>query len=364
MSKLPPLTNLPSWSRSSLERRKVQRSITKDPVVSSSRNQTENPPAIRRDSGLKLSHSAKTATNRIVSAPSSPQEKARSRRETQLQNNLTFLQEQHQETLTKLHEEIEKLKSENKELNFKLIVTSENSTPSSASGSKSRASGSYYRSKIRRLENDIKNIKLSLIEAQKQNLDLSKRLNERELSGKRYKTLPPVSSLTNAKLKGSESTQQDVKAASTSNSGPNLASRESIDQNINHLNLFSPGKTTVLQVTFGKKGEIYVQPPTGTQSRSPTMSECKDIIHYLEDTNKRQGQELIKLREEKKEGNYTTKFSPDTYLVTKTLNGRAHYDQNSVILPALRPAGSGNVAERRRGQQAVLRGRGKRDMNC
>ena len=46
------------------------------------------------------------------------------------------------------------------------------------------------------------------------------------------------------------------------------------------------------------------------------------------------------------------------------LNGRARYEQNSVILPALRPAGSGNVAERRRGQQAVLRGRGKRDMNC
>ena len=114
MSKLPPLTNLPSWSRSSLERRKVQRSITKDPVASSSRNQTENPTAIRGDSGLKLPHSAKTTSNRIVSAPSSPQEKARSQREAQLQNNITFLQEQHEETLSKLHQEIEKLKSENK----------------------------------------------------------------------------------------------------------------------------------------------------------------------------------------------------------------------------------------------------------
>jgi hypothetical protein len=79
----------------------------------------------------------------------------------------------------------------------------------------------------------------------------------------------------------------------TSKSSDNLSSRESLrDQNINHVNLFSPGKTTVLQVTFGKKGEVYVKPSTGAGSRSPTMAECKDIIHYLEDTNKKQGQEV------------------------------------------------------------------------
>jgi hypothetical protein len=127
MSKLPPLTNLPSWSRSSLERRKVHRSITKDPVGPSSKNQAGIPSPIRRDSGLKLAHSAK-ATSRIVSAPSSPQEKARSRKEAQLQNSISFLQEQHQETLLKLHEEIEKLKSENKgfvlvKINFYLFLS-------------------------------------------------------------------------------------------------------------------------------------------------------------------------------------------------------------------------------------------------
>ena len=114
MSKLPPLTNLPSWSRSSLERRKVQRSITKDPEFASIANQVGTPAPSRKDSGLiKLPDSAKS-TGRIVSAPLSPQEKTRFRREAQLQKSLSFLQEQHQETLSKLHEEIEKLKSENK----------------------------------------------------------------------------------------------------------------------------------------------------------------------------------------------------------------------------------------------------------
>ena len=115
----------------------------------------------------------------------------------------------------------------------------------------------------------------------------------RELSSKRYRTLPPVSSQTNAKLQNSQSTNSVQDDNVALKSAENLSSRESLrDQNIDHLNLFSPGKTTVLQVTFGKKGEIYVKPSTGAGSRSPTISECKDIIHYLEDTNKKQGQEV------------------------------------------------------------------------
>lgn len=115
----------------------------------------------------------------------------------------------------------------------------------------------------------------------------------RELSGKRYKTLPPVASHSSGKLPSTQSTNELPGSPSTSKSSDNLPSRESLrDQNINHLNLFSPGKTTVLRVTFGRKGDIYVQPSTGAGSRSPTMSECKDIIHYLEDTNKKQGQEV------------------------------------------------------------------------
>lgn len=115
MSKLPPLINLPSWSRSSLERRKVLRSIAKDPVVPTSKNQSANPTPIRRDSGIKFTQSAKLSSSRIISAPSSPLDvKTTSRREAQLQKSITFLQAQHQETLSKLHEEIDKLKSENK----------------------------------------------------------------------------------------------------------------------------------------------------------------------------------------------------------------------------------------------------------
>lgn len=365
MSKLPPLHNLPSWSRSSLERRKIQRSIAKDPVLPVKR--TEALQSSNRSSsgnvGGRRNGSAGTSRNISAALSANGDEKTTSRKVNWLQNDIKFLQQQHDDTLSKLHEEIEKLKSENRELNFKLIVTNENPTPSEA---KPRT-GSYYRSKIRRLESEMKNMKVTLIEAQKQNIDLSKRLTERELSGKKYRTLPPVSS---GKLQSTQSLNEIVDSAtnySSSKSAEQLSSPETVDrktdQAINHLKLFSPGKTTVLQVTLGKKGEIFVQPSTDTGARSPTMAECKDIIHHLEDTNKKQGQELSRLKEELRDGNYSSKWSPDTYLVTKTLNGRSHYDQNSVMLPALPPAGSGNVANRRRSQQAVMRGRGKRDMN-
>lgn len=361
-SKLPPLHNLPSWSRSSLERRKIQRSIAKDPVLPVKKTQVPSSP--NRSGTVKAlsSHGRRNGSSRIVSAPSSADqgdEKRNTRKLAHLENSVTFLQQQHQDTLSKLHEEIEKLKSENKELNFKLIVPKENSSPSEA---KPRT-GSYYRSKIRRLENDMKTMKLGLIEAQKKNVDFTKHLQERELSGKKYRTLPPVSS---GKQQSAPSIKETVDTSSTNTehlSNPETIIDNKTDQAFGPINLFSPGKTTVLQVTLGKRGEIFVQPSTDTGPRSPTMSECKDIIHHLEDTNKKQGQELSRLKEELREGNYSSKWSPDTYLVAKTVSGRSHYDQNSVMLPALRPAGSGNVAERRRGQQAVLRGRGKRDMN-
>ena len=111
MSKLPPLHNLPSWSRSSLERRKVQRSITKDPELPNHKWDVSLVPRVsigeptRKNSGV-----------RIVSAPSSRtlDEETSSKKEAQLINSINFLKQQHQETLEKLHEEIERLKTENK----------------------------------------------------------------------------------------------------------------------------------------------------------------------------------------------------------------------------------------------------------
>lgn len=109
---------------------------------------------------------------------------------------------------------------------------------------------------------------------------------------------------------------------STSNKN-NLSHRESVsDTNIDHFNMFSPGKTTVLQVTFGKKGELYVTPSSGAASRSPTMSECKDIIYYLEDMNKRQGQEVSIVFEEFKRSSVFILFNISLFSSVDKVKGR------------------------------------------
>ena len=116
MSKLPPLHNLPSWSRSSLERRKIQRSIAKDPVLLVKR--TEALQSSNRSSsgnvGGRRNGSAGTSRNISAALSANGDEKTTSRKVNWLQNDIRFLQQQHDDTLSKLHEEIEKLKSENR----------------------------------------------------------------------------------------------------------------------------------------------------------------------------------------------------------------------------------------------------------
>ena len=120
MSKLPPLHNLPSWSRSSLERRKVQRYIAKDPEAPTQKSGAVISPKVSlNERPQSMGQASRTnSSTRIVSAPSSGalDEKAVSRKEAQLRNSINFLKQQHQETLEKLHEELEKLKLENKGL--------------------------------------------------------------------------------------------------------------------------------------------------------------------------------------------------------------------------------------------------------
>lgn len=99
---LPPLRNLPQWSRvGNLDRTRYPRSFPQGNV---------NP--------IPLTPAVKTKTNK-TEAPQQPshvyeqQEVDPNLRVTTLEKNLKFLQEQHSETLGKLHKEIELLKQAN-----------------------------------------------------------------------------------------------------------------------------------------------------------------------------------------------------------------------------------------------------------
>ena len=107
---LPPLQNLPSWSRNSLGRRKQPRQIIRDrlqPIKSISEEMDES---VGRDkSNEKSSYSG-----RIVSAPSRGHALDHEQKIEHIEKRVDYLRSQHAETLSNLHREIERLKAENK----------------------------------------------------------------------------------------------------------------------------------------------------------------------------------------------------------------------------------------------------------
>ncbi|XP_042618946.1 uncharacterized protein LOC109105671 [Cyprinus carpio] len=99
-SNLPPLRNLPSWSRvRDLDRVRYPRLLSSDPVVRSPHVVSKSPKAAAQ-----------------------PRTDAHSTSIASLEKDVLFLQQQHKDTLERLHAEVEDLKRVNKELQYKLIM--------------------------------------------------------------------------------------------------------------------------------------------------------------------------------------------------------------------------------------------------
>lgn len=104
-SNLPPLRNLPSWSRvRNLDRVRYPRLLSSDYMVRS-------PPVDIR--------SPKVAAQ--------PRTDAQDTRIASLEKDILFLQHQHKDTLERLHAEMENLKRANKELQYQMVMEHEHS---------------------------------------------------------------------------------------------------------------------------------------------------------------------------------------------------------------------------------------------
>ncbi|XP_067250448.1 coiled-coil domain-containing protein 74A isoform X1 [Chanodichthys erythropterus] len=122
-SNLPPLRNLPSWSRvRDLDRVRYPRLLSSDYMVRS-------PPVDIRSPKAAAQVQPRTDT-RIAS----------------LEKDILFLQQQHKDTLERLHAEMEDLKRVNKELQYQMVMEHENSPKesiwSNSHSSKSCSDGS------------------------------------------------------------------------------------------------------------------------------------------------------------------------------------------------------------------------------
>ncbi|XP_015115642.1 uncharacterized protein LOC107040195 isoform X2 [Diachasma alloeum] len=98
-----------------------------------------------------------------------------------LEQNMKFLQEQHQATLIALHQEVEILRQRNRDLQFQLVFTKGTACVSSSPSSPEDNSNGFVKSKIELLERDLEELRVSFNEAKKQNQQLQDVVEEQKI---------------------------------------------------------------------------------------------------------------------------------------------------------------------------------------
>lgn len=160
---LPPLSTLPSWSRSSLQH-KQKLSLQPDklrPLASCTTKAS-------RSSDLSSSKSNSPVTSdkeeNVLHILELYKQKVK-----YLSGNIDFLKDEHAKILKSLHEEIDRMKYENKELKFKLIISDGNSPAwmqekswQNKKESKSAVSNSPSRRNVKVYEDEINSLRESL----------------------------------------------------------------------------------------------------------------------------------------------------------------------------------------------------------
>ncbi|KAM9841697.1 coiled-coil domain-containing protein 74B [Aulostomus maculatus] len=242
-----------------------------------------------------------------------------------LQRSIQFLQEQHQQTLEKLHEEVEYLRRANKELQYKLIMEPLKS---------SRKGMLNSRLGLRPLT---------------QGSETSTRLHLEE---------PPQETQASRDQTLSVEGCREILRSSGSNQGTELKG----------------GLITSLQ-------PLRIHSNPSHPPRAPTLQECEVIIRQLYNANSLQSQEIVCVKALLRDIALSKKITTENYILTKayladgtrksvedkkspklglqTLPARTTGAISGVILPALKQSLSSTVADRQRRTRAVQRDRFK-----
>ncbi|KAI0208833.1 hypothetical protein LSAT2_006449 [Lamellibrachia satsuma] len=129
---LPPLNNLPQWSRvNTLDKARYPKPFLKDrlqPLPDPTPGDEEAAPVAGSNSDMEIINN----TNPV-------------QRIEHLEKSLDFLRRQHQEVLANLHDEIDTLKRENKDLQFQIVMMQNSPQTPIASAKRERHKGSRER---------------------------------------------------------------------------------------------------------------------------------------------------------------------------------------------------------------------------
>ncbi|XP_033628267.1 uncharacterized protein LOC117290813 [Asterias rubens] len=336
---LPPLANLPQWQRvQTLDKARYPRPFLKDqiPILPPTNSSGASSFVLHPDNeSLDTGGSEVDPLQRVL----------------HMERSMEFLKRQHHEVLFSLHQEIDDLKRENKELQFKVIMARGASPKKESSNSSIKSEGDALggiqtqtqkldQLKMLYMEDKVKELTAAVQDARNRNTYLQRLLKDA------VEKRPP----------SQEAAQQTSPTEPQTNGAP-------VPVSMNPL---------------------QVQGPNDPHPRVPTMAECEVIISHLQDCSDRQSLELSRLKSDLKDVLYSHKWTPDAYLLAKAYvaeddpsagDGKlprislknqskklpeAAFSQNSFSLPPLTQTMGNKVAERQKRVDAVKRARQQR----
>nr|XP_046226236.1 coiled-coil domain-containing protein 74A isoform X3 [Oncorhynchus gorbuscha] len=261
-----------------------------------------------------------------------------------LQRNIQFLQLQHKDTLQKLHGEIDDLRRENKELQYKLIMEP---SKSCRKGEGISLGSSHWSTRPPTQGSEAQRERVIYLEQPLQDTCPSRD--------------PWLSSIAGDGC---------VAHAYTENTG--VAKLE-------HESELRGGLITSLQ-------PLRIHSSPSHPPRPPTLQECEVIIRQLYNANSLQSQEIIRVKAVLQDIVFNKKITPENYIMTKAyladstskaekfpqlalqplpkrMSGNQAGVTERVILPALKQHLSSSIAERQKRTQAVQRSRLRRTVH-
>ncbi|XP_072099386.1 coiled-coil domain-containing protein 74B-like isoform X6 [Mobula birostris] len=305
---LPPLRNLPQWSHvGTLDRTRYPCSFSQNNI---------HP--------IPLSPALKTSKPEAPQQPSHVNEHCEvdpNLRAAMLERNLKFLQEQHSETLEKLHKEIELLKQANQDLIFRMIMNQElihqvgtlscagptTSLTDAAqmicrdhsTGKKHSQKGAQRRPVLP--EDGVREQRVAQKELQKP-------------SSTRRKLCTDTAAMRSVccRSNGTAPCRQAYAALPVLTLHPELDEAQMLITSLTPL---------LIKVT-----------PSGIP-RAPTLQECAVIVRHLHNTSSLQSQELLRLKTSLKDMLCSNKWTPDAYLLAKACLAELSQEQEVVQLP-------------------------------
>ncbi|KAL4223629.1 Coiled coil protein 74 [Mactra antiquata] len=266
MNQLPPLGTLPQWSRvNTLNRGGYPKPFTKDKLM----------PASDKIAGLD-----EDERNLDLSELNPAQ------RIHHLERSILFLKQQHAEVLKSLHDEIDNLKKENKDLHFKIIMSQKQQQQHHAEGGSASSRRSRTGKDARLLEKEDKTDELKIIFLEEEIKELKRALRE---ARNRNTYLSQVIDQSEDVKKKQQHTIDTLKYQMSQGGTASLA-----DQITSGPSLFNL-----------------------SGGRQPTLAECEAIIRRLQQINEQQQHELDNLKSDLRDVLYSHKWTPDAYLLAK-----------------------------------------------